>query len=605
MSKPNRNKAFRYVIFVGVTISILMVAMGIVFFADRWIFGIFAIPVAATIGWLFSEHFFLRAQANEREKQIEIRQARCMKNQRRLDGVLRLTRELVSNLDEKQLISSGLEIAAQQTGAFAAAYISLDENELQSMPVVVYGSMPRDVLEKWAEHLESPIVRKECKNCTRYTVISSGECTDFRGLNPGPFNVHIFPFCRDDKRLGVMQLYCDADLVINQEDQDFLSMIVGEMVVIFQRLRLRNQELVILRQLQKLHTSHSSLNELLGAMMSGLMKILEMDSVIIQTEGHDHSGVMRFEFGKIGEINAEELLKIANGFSEKKDLIFLPHNGSNAVFSGKSAIVLPLIRNEKNQVLGVLMAAGSGIELLSAEQIKAALTISKQAALMIETDQDRLNLEYRAIMEERSHLAREIHDGLAQELAYLNIQSFKAYTQLINGDITTARDLMKEQNQVLAKSYMEVRQVIDNLRLAPEQGLKDWIQQAAVDFKETTKIPLTLQLVLLPDDGGLPLEIQAQLIRIVQEALNNIRRHADARQVNIHVNQTDQELCLEIEDDGQGFSVEKMQSAEKHGLKGIHERARLIGAEVHIDSQPGKGTIVRLLLPASEWESIR
>lgn len=104
--------------------------------------------------------------------------------------------------------------------------------------------------------------------------------------------------------------------------------------------------------------------------------------------------------------------------------------------------------------------------------------------------------------------------------------------------------------------------------------------------------------------GALLPEVQVQLIRIVQEALNNVRKHAKARQVEIDCQRVGQDMVMEIRDDGGGFNVEDVPGPSQHGLRGMRERAELIGADFQVISQPEKGTTVRIRLPVQERERL-
>ncbi len=89
------------------------------------------------------------------------------------------------------------------------------------------------------------------------------------------------------------------------------------------------------------------------------------------------------------------------------------------------------------------------------------------------------------------------------------------------------------------------------------------------------------------------------MVRIVQEALSNVRKHAHARQVSVRLFERDGEIVLEVSDDGQGFTAEDVPDITRHGLRGMRERANMIGADFQIISQSFQGTTMRLILPAS------
>jgi signal transduction histidine kinase len=102
--------------------------------------------------------------------------------------------------------------------------------------------------------------------------------------------------------------------------------------------------------------------------------------------------------------------------------------------------------------------------------------------------------------------------------------------------------------------------------------------------------------------ANLPSEVHAQLIRILQEALSNVRKHSQANQVWIVCQETEDELILEVRDNGLGFSPEDVVGASRYGLRGMRERAELIGADFQVIGRPGQGTRVRVCLPLKGLE---
>ncbi|HMN59301.1 MAG TPA: ATP-binding protein [Anaerolinea sp.] len=123
------------------------------------------------------------------------------------------------------------------------------------------------------------------------------------------------------------------------------------------------------------------------------------------------------------------------------------------------------------------------------------------------------------------------------------------------------------------------------------------MEQLAAAFEKSTGTAVVCQL----QTGTLAFlpEISAQLVRIVQEALNNVRKHAHAGQMTINLREWGSDLLVEIIDDGQGFDPEDIPPVAQYGLRGMRERAELIGADFQIISQPRRGTTVRLALPIS------
>jgi signal transduction histidine kinase len=123
----------------------------------------------------------------------------------------------------------------------------------------------------------------------------------------------------------------------------------------------------------------------------------------------------------------------------------------------------------------------------------------------------------------------------------------------------------------------------------------------AREFESSSGLPVDTSRLHVERD--LPPAVQAQLIRIVQEALSNVRKHSHARRVTLSASEQAGRLLIEVQDDGAGFDPAQADPDSRYGLLGMRERARVIGAEIEVESRPGSGTAVRLHLPLAEPES--
>ena len=204
-------------------------------------------------------------------------------------------------------------------------------------------------------------------------------------------------------------------------------------------------------------------------------------------------------------------------------------------------------------------------------------------------------LEYKAVLDERTRLAREIHDGLAQTLAFLKMEAARMQSYISKGEVDTVTHTLQACYQTLSDAYLDARQAIDNLRRIPDEKLSDWLQMAATDFETLTGLMVDASNINLGYDFS-PGE-KIQLIRIVQEALTNIRKHAQACAVTISAFEHEGEAILEVHDNGRGFMPEETQLVSQYGLRSMRERAESIEAEFQVVSAPGNGTTVRLCVP--------
>jgi len=199
------------------------------------------------------------------------------------------------------------------------------------------------------------------------------------------------------------------------------------------------------------------------------------------------------------------------------------------------------------------------------------------------------------VVKERTRLAREIHDGIAQLLAFLKLQTGQMQSFVAQGQFGRLEQALKANYQALSEAYLSTRQTIDDLRLTPKEGLPQWLEQITTDFQNSTG--LVSRLTINPDLHNLPDEVQLQLIRITQEALSNIRKHARASQVSISAREWEGDFILEIQDDGEGFSPEDVPGISQYGLRGMRERTELIGGRFSNHEQPHQGTTIKVSLP--------
>jgi two-component system nitrate/nitrite sensor histidine kinase NarX len=202
-----------------------------------------------------------------------------------------------------------------------------------------------------------------------------------------------------------------------------------------------------------------------------------------------------------------------------------------------------------------------------------------------------------AVAEERGLLARELHDSIAQGLAFLKIQLQLLRGAQRRGDAGAAARALDELDAGLRESTADVRELLLNFRTrTTDENIVPALQTTLHKFQLQTGLPAHLQV---HGAGGVPLapDVQVQLLHVVQEALSNVRKHAQAGAVWVDV-QTQPRWRIEVRDDGRGFAADTHAPDETHvGLRIMRERAAGIGAQVQVESVPGQGTRVAVALP--------
>jgi two-component system, NarL family, nitrate/nitrite sensor histidine kinase NarX len=343
------------------------------------------------------------------------------------------------------------------------------------------------------------------------------------------------------------------------------------------------------------------LQESLSGLLEGLRQALDVDFVLLRLRKSpdDRLSGLQVHVGEPVWMPDEEISqtfgRVINGESARSE------PGDKPLW-----LALPM-RLPEGQIPGMLLVGSSTLQGLHSRQEAILQTVAAQAALLVENERMLLSLEYKAVIQERNRLAREIHDGLAQTLAFLKLQAAQMQSYLDKGDLARLSLVLKDNYQTLAEAYLDTRQAIDNLRITPREGLESWLERTIAEFESAHGISTErrLQAVSPGWNSVLSPEVQAQMIRIVQEALNNVRKHARARMVTVSLFEKQDDLVLEIYDDGRGFDPEDVPEISQHGLRGIRERAELIGADFQIISQSRQGTAVRLVLPAFLKEGSR
>ena len=269
-----------------------------------------------------------------------------------------------------------------------------------------------------------------------------------------------------------------------------------------------------------------------------------------------------------------------------------------------SAVAVPLLAGER--VLGTLAVSANRARPFEALELGTLDSLARVAAVAIENG--RLNRRVRELgmVEERNRIARELHDGLAQVLAYVGAKTEAASSLLDAGRPAEARAQLVDLADVARSTYVDVREAILGLSspLEPGRGVVPAIREYASSYAEAAK--LATQVVASPDAEATRLApaAEAQALRILQEALTNVRKHARARRVTIQASRDGDALLLEVRDDGRGFAPDATGATggdwPRFGLQTMRERASSVGGEVEVSSRGGTGTQVRIRLPIAE-----
>jgi signal transduction histidine kinase len=200
---------------------------------------------------------------------------------------------------------------------------------------------------------------------------------------------------------------------------------------------------------------------------------------------------------------------------------------------------------------------------------------------------------------ERQRIARDMHDGLNQLIIGAMLELKSARERLGTDDRLAAEVSLQRVRDVLERMERDIKQIIHDLHppTLDAFGLAPSLRRYAGRFQEYSSVPCELRVEGEP--YRLPSEMELGVYRIMQEALQNVSAHAQARQVEIRLTFASEAVSLVIADDGQGFDLDWVQRNQVGhlGIMGMQERAESLGGQVTIETAPGQGTHIKLFVP--------
>jgi PAS domain S-box-containing protein len=201
--------------------------------------------------------------------------------------------------------------------------------------------------------------------------------------------------------------------------------------------------------------------------------------------------------------------------------------------------------------------------------------------------------------DERARIAREVHDELGQALTGIKMDIAWITARLPDGE-KPVRERVKSMSALVDGTIQTVRKIATELRpgVLDNLGLVAALEWQAGEFQARTGIACSLDAQF--DDRGLGQERRTAVFRILQETLTNVARHSKASAVTVTLKESAGQLVMEIKDNGQGMTAERISNSKSLGLLGMKERALILGGELQIASAPGQGTAVTVRVPLTE-----
>jgi len=269
----------------------------------------------------------------------------------------------------------------------------------------------------------------------------------------------------------------------------------------------------------------------------------------------------------------------------------------------KRVIAIPL-RN-KGRVMGVYNLFLSGDDPVPEDVALLFDSISEHLGMALENARlTRENIRI-TLMSERQMLANEIHDSLAQTLAYMKMRLAFLNEAMQTGDAPLAKKYLGEVDDAMESAYSRLRELLTQFRHSMDpRGLIPALQDVADNFSRQAGIKA--EFVNLAPDMNLTPDQEVQVFHIVQEALANVAKHARARQVRISAELAADQYIVTIEDDGIGLNGAGDTGFGMHfGMNIMRERAQRLGGDIDVVSRAGEGTRIQLKFPAAGQRRLR
>jgi two-component system sensor histidine kinase DevS len=376
-----------------------------------------------------------------------------------------------------------------------------------------------------------------------------------------------------------------------------------------QALQQRNQDLSLLNAVAVSLASSLDLDEVLDHTLNRVMSYLEVESgeiFLIEEDGQElrlalHRGEAAEAFwtkdffqkgeGTVGTVAQTGKPLVSTDL--QNDMLFLRRAVVEAGFRCLASIPL----TARGNVVGVMNVATRLQRCPDARKLELLTAIGSWAGITIENARLHGQARRLAILEERERIGMDLHDGIVQSIYAVGLELDFARLAL-DDNPKQARIKIEQAILGLNQTIGDIRAYIADLR--PRQfigaGIMEGLQRLIDEYKANTR---SEAILIGPKNGlaAIPTSHSTALFHICQEALANVAKHSHAQKTEVHLWKSRDRLLMEISDNGQGFDLHKMSVTLGHGLSNMHIRARKVGGDLEITSDPGEGTTVLAWVP--------
>jgi signal transduction histidine kinase len=267
---------------------------------------------------------------------------------------------------------------------------------------------------------------------------------------------------------------------------------------------------------------------------------------------------------------------------------------SRAGFVSQAIIPLQATR----EVVGVMTLSSKKERVFSARELDLLTTIGMWAGTAIQNALLQQQTKHIAVLEERERIGMDLHDGIIQSLYSIGL-TLDLVKTILKEDPKESQEKLEFATDGINSTITDIRAYISDLRPRQMQESKSFAENLEILLKEFETISKISSKI--KNDLKTPLNITepstVTLFRIAQESLSNTARHSKATKTELHIWDEDGKVYLKINDNGQGFNIDKTEATLGHGLANMQRRSEKVGGGINIESAPGKGTEVLTWVP--------
>lgn len=552
---------------------------------------------------------------------VQTLQEALTEKNRQLEALSSTTAAAAENVELDALLSTGLDRALDAVRADAGLICLIDSKRREHSAVCIRGFSDEFAERVQQAKLSDDPVAERVVDTGRPVIVERVESDPLVAQAAGREGIGAFvsaPLIAGGNVLGILVLASKSEREFTPADLEFIEALGGHLGVVirngmlYEEARQRAGDLNALLTVGGAVASSLDLDQVLGRALDTVTSVSGAESAEIWLVEQGGLRLARRVGPDVEEFVDQSHFAIGEGLpgiaAEARELVISHDLANDKRFLRRGMVAKGyqtycaapiLFQGEVVAVLGI--AARSADALTDPAELRLLEGIAEQIAPAIENARLYSQVQDAAVVLERERIAREMHDGVGQVLAYVNTQTLAVRKLLADDHLAEALTELDNMERAARELSSEVRESILGLRMSPgkDGGFLGAILAYIDGFHEIWQIEVQLDISDAARTQQLSPSVEIQLMRIIQEALTNVRKHAAIHTASVSIDAADGELHVAIRDAGCGFDIGNVEESgvQHFGLQTMRERAGSVGAVFDVESGPGDGTCVTVTAP--------